>query len=157
MVAAAALSYGACLVFLTFCGWTGFPSDSVRVMLVLVPAGLVVYSAICLEVRYGRVFPAFLRRVGDASYSLFLTHVPALTLLAVLLAGRLPTTPWVHLLAIPTAFLVVVSVALTCHRLLERPMQRAVQRLLGPLLRPAPRAVPLDASPVPVPEQRPRS
>ncbi|GAB7007661.1 acyltransferase [Nocardioides sp. AN3] len=157
VVVAAALSYGGCLVFLTLCGWTGFPSDSVRVMLVLVPAGLVVYSAICLEVRHGYVLPVFLRRVGDASYSLFLTHVPALTLLAILLSGRLPGTPWVHLLSIPAAFVVVVSVALTCHRLLERPMQRAVQRLLGPLLRPTPPRVPQGTPRAHVPQEHSRS
>jgi exopolysaccharide production protein ExoZ len=156
-LAAATLSYGGCLVFLTFCGWTEFPSEAVRVALVAIPAGLVVYSAICLEVRHGRVLPSFVQRVGDASYSLFLTHVPALTLLALLLAGRLPTTPWVHTLTLPAVLLVVVCVALGCHRLLERPLQRVAQQLLRPLLRPAPRSVSSETPEVAVVERRARS
>jgi peptidoglycan/LPS O-acetylase OafA/YrhL len=90
--------------------------------------------------------------VGDASYSLFLTHVPVLTLLALLLAGRLPVTPWVHTLTLPAVLLVVVCGALVCYVVLERPLIRAAQRLLRPLLRPAPRRVSPESSGVAVAE-----
>ena len=124
------VSFAACLVFLGVSGWDQFPSDGVRVLLVAVPAGLVVYGAVAVETRYGRIVAPFQRRLGDVSYSLYLTHVPALTLLAIVLAGRLPTGPVVHALMLPAALVFVVFGALVCYEFLERPLQNATARLL---------------------------
>jgi peptidoglycan/LPS O-acetylase OafA/YrhL len=107
----------------------------VRVALVALPAGLVVYGAIGVEVRRGRIVPSFVQRLGDASYSLYLTHVPALTLLAAVLAGRLPTTGLVHAVTLPAVLLVVVCGALVCYVVLERPLQATARRLLRPAAR----------------------
>ena len=131
------LSYCACLVPLALSGWEVFPSDAVRVALFAIPAGLVVYGAIGVEMRRGLVFPSPVRRLGDASYSLFLIHVPALTLMSFLLAGRVPTTPWVHALTLLAVLVVVVCGALACYAVVERPLQVAARRLLQP----APRTV----------------
>ena len=135
VLALGVLSFGACLAFLAFSGWAVFPSDAVRVALVAMPAGLVVYGAIGVEVKRRRVVPALVQRLGDASYSLYLMHVPALTLLALVLAGRLPTAPWVHALTLPVVLLVVVCGALACYALLERPLQVLARRVLRPALR----------------------
>jgi peptidoglycan/LPS O-acetylase OafA/YrhL len=124
------VSFSACLVFLALSGWDQFPSAGVRVLLVAVPAGLVVYGAIGVETRYGRIVTPFQRHLGDASYSLYLTHVPALTLLVTVWAGRLPTGPVVHALMLPAALVYVVFGALVCYALLERPLQNATARLL---------------------------
>jgi peptidoglycan/LPS O-acetylase OafA/YrhL len=130
VLAVGVLSYCACLVLLALSGWSVFPSEAVRVALVAIPAGLVVYGAIGVEVTRGRIVPSFAQRLGDASYSLYLTHVPALTLLALLLARYLPTTPWVHALTLPAVLLVVVCGALACYAVLERPLQFAARRVL---------------------------
>jgi exopolysaccharide production protein ExoZ len=135
VLAVGVLSFCACLVLLALSGWRTFPSEAVRVALVALPAGLVVYGAIGVEVRRGRVVPPFVQRLGDASYSLYLTHVPALTLLAVVLAGRLPTTSLVHAVTIPAALLLVVCGALVCYVVLERPLQVNARRLLRPAAR----------------------
>jgi peptidoglycan/LPS O-acetylase OafA/YrhL len=124
------VSFAACLVFLGLSGWDQFPSDGVRVLLVAAPAGLIVYGAIGVETKYGRIVPPFQRRLGDASYSLYLTHLPALTLLATVWARRLPTGPVVHALMLPAALVYVVVGALACNALLERPLQKATTRLL---------------------------
>jgi peptidoglycan/LPS O-acetylase OafA/YrhL len=130
------LSFCACLVILALSGWTSFPSQAVRVALVALPAGLVVYGAIGVEVRRGRIVPPFVQRLGDASYSLYLTHVPALTLVAVVLAGRLPTNAVVHAVTLPAVLLLVVCGALICYAVLERPLQVSARRLLRPRARP---------------------
>lgn len=124
------VSFGSCLVFLALSGWAQFPTDAVRVALVAIPAGLVVYGAIGLEVRHRRIVPSFVQRLGDASYSLYLTHVPALTLLALVLAGHLPTSPVVHALTLPAALIAVVCGALICYALLERPLHIAARTVL---------------------------
>lgn len=124
------VSFSACLVFLGVSGWDQFPSDGVRVLLVAIPAGLLVYGAIGVETRYGSIVPPFQRRLGDASYSLYLTHLPALTLLAIVWAGRLPAGPVVHALMLPGALVYAVFGALVCNALLERPLHNATARLL---------------------------
>ena len=122
VLALGVVSFCSCLVLLALSGWSHFPSDGVRVALVAIPAGLVVYGAIGVEMRYGRIVPPSMRRLGDASYSLYLAHVPALALLALVLAGRLPTTPLVHALTLPAVLVYVVCAALVCYALLERPL-----------------------------------
>ncbi|MFF0267699.1 acyltransferase family protein [Kribbella sp. NPDC004536] len=124
------VSFSACLVFLGVSGWSQFPSDGVRVLVVAAPAGLIVYGAIGVETRYGHIVSPFHRRLGDASYSLYLTHLPALTLLATAWAGRLPSGPVVHALMLPAALAYVVIGAMACNAILERPLQNATARLL---------------------------
>jgi peptidoglycan/LPS O-acetylase OafA/YrhL len=126
------LSCLTCVAVLGLVGWSVFPSPGVRVALVAIPAGLVVYGAIGVEVVRGRVVSPFVQHLGDASYSLFLTHVPALTLVVDLLGGRLPATPWVHAVMLPAAFVLVVVGAFVCHAVVERPLQDVVKRLLRP-------------------------
>ncbi|MET1001671.1 MAG: acyltransferase [Acidimicrobiia bacterium] len=130
VLAVGVVSFCSCLVLLALSGWSHFPSDGVRVALVGIPAGLVVYGAIGVEKRYGRIVPPSMRRLGDASYSLYLAHVPALALLALVLAGRLPTTPLLHALTLPAVLVYVVCGALVCYALLERPLLNASARLL---------------------------
>lgn len=126
----------ALLVALAGSGWRDFPSDWFRVAGPGVVAALLVYGAVGVEVRRARTAPAFLQQLGDASYSLYLLHVPALTLLAVLLAGRVPSGTVSHLVVL----LVVVPVylltaAFLCHRLVERPLQAFFRRGSARLLR----------------------
>ena len=130
VLAAGVLSCFACVAVLGLVGWSEFPSPGVRVALVAIPAGLVVYGAIGVEVVRGAVVSPFVQHLGDASYSLFLTHVPALTLVVDLLGGRLPATPWVHAVMLPAAFVLVVVGAFVCHAVVERPLQDAAKRLL---------------------------
>lgn len=139
-------SYSASLGFLALSGWQAFPSDPVRVSLVALPVGLLVYGAIGLEVSRGRVVPTLMQRLGNASYSLYLTHVSALTLLAVLLAGHLPTTAAAHAAALPVVLIVVVVGAAVCYRLVERPLQVAARRVLQRLVRPEKRLALADRS-----------
>jgi peptidoglycan/LPS O-acetylase OafA/YrhL len=76
----------------------------------------------------------FLRRLGDASYSLYLTHVIILSAVAAL---------WRHqsfsnrpVLFCVLCIVAAVSVAILCYRLVEVPVTAGLKRMLAP--RPAP-------------------
>jgi peptidoglycan/LPS O-acetylase OafA/YrhL len=51
-----------------------------RVLLYLLPAGLLVYGATAVEVRHQYRFPRWLRFLGDISYSVYLSHILVLSL-----------------------------------------------------------------------------
>lgn len=95
-----------------------------------VPALLIVAGAVGLEAS-GRLpaVPGF-RALGDASYSLYLTHI-------LLLAGLHPIlAPLPAVVAIPGGILACVALGLLVHRLVERPLGQAL-RPAGPMLLPA--------------------
>ena len=94
-----------------------------------VPALLIVTGALAWEAS-GRL-PAVqgLRALGDASYSLYLTHI-------LLLFGLHRTLkPMPAILAVPGAILACAAIALLVHRLVERPLGQAL-RPARPLLLP---------------------
>ena len=117
VVAAAVL-----LASLAASGWEAFPSTWVRVAGPGLVAALLVYGAVGVEVRRAATAPAFLQRLGDASYSLYLVHVPALTLLAAVLAGRVPSGGVAHAVVLLLVAAYVLAAAFLCHRLVERPL-----------------------------------
>ncbi len=53
-------------------GWT-------RILVCGVPAMLTVYTALLLEVKNKKIMPGWLCRIGDASYSIYLSHVIVLS------------------------------------------------------------------------------
>lgn len=75
--------------------------------------------------RQGRITaPAVLKRLGDASYALYLTHFTMLSILAKLFMKIAP----LRAIPVPIAFLLVVAgciaAGLAFHRLVERPLMR---------------------------------
>jgi exopolysaccharide production protein ExoZ len=89
----------------------------------------VVYGAIGVEMRHGALAPAFLQRLGDSSYSLYLVHVPALTTLRTALDQVVPTTPLVHAITLAIVPVYVIVVARLCYRFAESPLQRFFHRV----------------------------
>ncbi|WP_432510411.1 acyltransferase family protein [Kineococcus sp. SYSU DK001] len=85
--------------------------------------------------REGRLrVPALLGRLGDASYSLYLVHVPVITLAAIVLARVLPDLRGPAGLALQAVVVVVAFVGcqvagLLAHALLERPLLTLTRRL----------------------------
>lgn len=85
-------------------------------------AALIVYGVVAVERRGGWVFPHWLQRIGDASYSIYLWHTPVGTLLHDWTAKwwdhkLLPHLGW---LAMMTA--VGVGGGLLLHRWVEKPL-----------------------------------
>ncbi len=92
------------------------------------PATLVVAGALTLEARGGVFESPALKRLGDASYSLYLVHLPATALVAHTLG---PRDPWLFL---PAAMFVSLCAALACHHWVEKPLSTAITtRIAGPV------------------------
>ena len=95
--------------------------QALRVLVFGPPAVLIVYGCVAAEGVWPRRVPAWLSRLGDASYSLYLIHPPALQL------GKwagvfVPHTRVPHLLWVAGTLLGVVGVGLLFHRWVERPL-----------------------------------
>lgn len=91
-----------------------------------VPASLVAAGALGVEAA-GRL-PAmpWLRRLGDSSYSLYLSHAATLSLVFS------AVQPLPVVLALALTMLVYVTVGLLIHRFAERPIQRVIAPALSP-------------------------
>jgi len=94
-----------------------------------IPMALLLYSAIAFEQREHVVAPIALQRLGDASYSLYLWHVPILSVLGVVLHFTHRQGAWVHLSLIVVGYVACIAGALVLYRFIERPILRSLQRL----------------------------
>lgn len=90
-------------------------------------AALMVFTAVEAE-RLGWLptWPA-LTRIGDASYSLYLTHLFTLGLLWAAIRHLAPIQGYVHVIGVVVSVLAAVGVALLSYRLIERPFIRLAQ------------------------------
>lgn len=119
----------------------GFAEQSGRVEDGLAFVGFLAFaiSAMSVLVRLDAVLPrlAWLERLGDASYSIYLVHIFAVALLAGL-GLRLIGADHPGAVAVVTALAVVggVAIGLVLHRLVEKPLQRRLNAAV-----PAPRRV----------------
>jgi exopolysaccharide production protein ExoZ len=86
-------------------------------------AVLIVAAAFALESRLGRRPVPLLRLLGDASYSLYLTHTVTQAYIAWALSrtGLTDLTPWV---ALPLGFALSVWAGVVVHRRIELPLMR---------------------------------
>jgi exopolysaccharide production protein ExoZ len=89
-----------------------------------IPAGLLVYAVATFELKGGHVFASRLKLVGDAAYSIYLTHTMSLVL-----AGRLwrafgvPGWP-AHLAFMAAAVAFGLFVGLLAYQRIEKPLMR---------------------------------
>lgn len=114
----------------------GVFSEGWRVLLWGLPAVLILMGALALERREAAPI-APLRLLGDASYSIYLTH-PMVVAVAVKLVGV--ADPSVFL---ATTLLLAVLVGLSCFLLFERPFTRFLRDLPGSLRGGSPRPKPV--------------
>lgn len=108
-----------------------YPDLMTRVVYWAVPTMGVLYGLVLLETKRGILLPAWLRRCGDWSYSLYLWHFPLMIGLAALvealgrkgtLAGGVGYVALASILALVVAYL--------SYRCIERPIMRWVRRQL---------------------------
>lgn len=130
---------GACLllgIFLTILSmtlWNGptfqlFENDWARVLSLSVPLGLILIGALYFE-RQARTAPHWLIKLGDWSYSLYLTHVLSLSLIGRIWAGFAPTGIISNLLMLTLMMLFAVLIAGLTYKLIERPLLKACRNL----------------------------
>jgi exopolysaccharide production protein ExoZ len=104
---------------------TGVRSDLFRPLLWGAPAAMIVAGALALEPLIARRAPAALRRLGDASYAIYLCHFVTVALVAAAVGIQ---RPW---LFVPAAILVSLAAGLAFHWLIEKPLIRATRALPG--------------------------
>lgn len=94
-----------------------------------IPAALIVFSAVALEQAGNRWTNRFVQAMGDASYSLYLTHflvVAVVISLSNRLSLGLPARLGVAVATVPVCLLV----AYLCFRLVETPLNALVRRMM---------------------------
>jgi exopolysaccharide production protein ExoZ len=92
-----------------------------------IPAILVINAAVMLEGWLSQVLPKFLHAVGDASYSLYLSHILAIQAIFILYRHHSTPNKWG---AAAMCLVASVAVSLVLHRMVEKPMTRFLMRTL---------------------------
>ena len=110
------------------------------------PAASLVYglAALELEGKWPRMAP--LEQVGDASYSIYLTHTFALATMRLVwrpFSGEL-ISPWFQSIFALSIVVTAVALGFASFRLLERPLSTRAEQFLG-IRRPAPAGSPNEA------------
>jgi len=95
-----------------------------------VPAILIVYGAISMEHTVGFTGPRFLRSVGDASYSIYLSHILGLS--ACIFAWRFFHVRGLlgNLLMLSTMVFIALVSGFASYYLVEKPLQRFFGKIL---------------------------
>lgn len=107
----------------------GFEDHQMRVMLFLAPFALILYGAVAIERRSSVIAPCWLRRAGDASYSLYLLHLPVALVvgkLFLLVAGD----GWIDNIALIGLIAAAgLATAFVVHARVEKPSLHFTKRL----------------------------
>jgi peptidoglycan/LPS O-acetylase OafA/YrhL len=99
-----------------------------RPLAVGLPMALLVYSVLGLERRYGLVAPRWLRAQGDASYALYLWHVPVIGAIGLVLHRiHLHGTP-ARVAIVAGGYALAILVSFLAYAYVERPLLRLTRR-----------------------------
>jgi peptidoglycan/LPS O-acetylase OafA/YrhL len=97
-------------------------SDWLRVLAYGVPSVLALYGLVALELGSGRMLPAWLVGLGDASYSIYLSHLLVIATLGRIWEKSGQTGVWTNALVLGAMVVSVVAFGLASYRFLERPL-----------------------------------
>lgn len=111
------------VVFASLGEW--FPSDWDRTLVYGTSSAALLAGIVAWERERGRTILHRLSGLGDASYSLYLSHVPVMAMAGLVLHHLLPTAlPAAHLTALFLTYAAAVVAGFASFRLLEAPMLR---------------------------------
>jgi len=108
-------------VYAVVVGERGYPDGWERVAL-CVPVAIVMLGLIKLEHAIGNFLPNVLERVGDASYAMYLIHVPTLTILGLLVGHIHANRPALHIPVVLAAYAGIIAVGTVVFECVERPL-----------------------------------
>ena len=91
------------------------------------PALLILYGAVSLEARGFAAFPAWLQKIGDASYSIYLSHILVITFVGRVWSSVSRPGLWDNALAMIAMILAAIGCGMASYRYLEQPVLRAFQ------------------------------
>ncbi|HQQ63498.1 MAG TPA: acyltransferase [Pseudomonadales bacterium] len=107
-----------------------FPLGGDRVIYFLLPCALLLTGCTTMELR-GLYLPAFLQKIGDTSYSIYLTHVLALSAMGkIWQLFTIRDSIVDNLVALPVIFVLTIFTGVLCSRLLERAILEFFRRHL---------------------------
>jgi peptidoglycan/LPS O-acetylase OafA/YrhL len=110
-------------------GLTGDPgATTMRVLAWGVPAAMIMLGLVSVETYSQPLLPRWALAIGDASYSIYLSHTFTLAALG-MLAIRLGLTRWMSLSVVVVSGILASSlVGYCCFRLVERPLTERLKR-----------------------------
>ncbi|MEK7264549.1 MAG: hypothetical protein AAB227_00490 [Pseudomonadota bacterium] len=82
-----------------------------------------------IERTSGKLAPAWLRKTGDASYSLYLIHVPAFLVVGKLVSLVVPDTRLDNILLIALFTASAIAAGFALHHFVERPLLGFTRRI----------------------------
>lgn len=93
------------------------------------PFALILYGAASLERTKTAIAPKLLRATGDASYSLYLIHVPAFLVVGKLISISVPDGPFDNPLLLAAFLVSALAAGFALHAFVERPLLKATKKL----------------------------
>lgn len=85
------------------------------------PFAFILYGAAAIE-KNGALAPSWLRKTGDASYSLYLIHVPVFLVVGKLISISVPDTRIDNILLIAAFTVAAIAAGFGLHHFVERPL-----------------------------------
>lgn len=107
------------------------PTGWSRVVLFGIPSALVIYGMVVLEITKGKRLPNWAIQLGDASYSIYLSHILVMGALGRIGVGyestaRADIRPIILMIMVST----IIAFGMACYRFVEKPMIHAARRVL---------------------------
>lgn len=103
-------------------------ADRWRLLWFGIPALLVIYGAARAESEGKLRFPAFMRKIGDASYSIYLSHILVLSAIGRLWPPTLLPAPIDHAAMLTVMLLATLGVGWLSYRWVEVPILQTMRR-----------------------------
>ena len=100
------------------------PNNWWRVLLFGAPATLSVYALVNMERETGRTLPGWIVLIGDAAFSIYLSHVLVISTLGRIWGGLAIAGSGVNIIALLIMLLFAIIIGIASYRLLERPLLR---------------------------------
>ena len=107
-----------------------FPEDWIRILIFGLPAGLVLTSLVCIEKMHGWRMPKILIIIGDASYSIYLSHILVMSALGRIWNAFHFGGYYNNLVALPLIFVGSILTGWVSYIILEKPILNWTHRML---------------------------
>lgn len=104
------------------------PTGWLRVLLFGVPASLVVFALVSMEKGTEQKLPYWLVLIGNASFSIYLSHVLVISALGRIWGGLVIANAGVNIAALLVILLSVLAFGILSYQILERPLLRFTRR-----------------------------